>query len=330
MFTKYFQGIKMLIKNRICTIRNKKRIALLFDYNEDVITLVKQIEGRKWSASNKFWHIPFFENYLEKLNLKFNGKLEFIESTTEKTEKEKSVKNHFPPEYLETLKLKNYSEPTIKTYCLYFQRFLNYYNGTEIKAITHEQIRKYLLYLVEEKKYSTSAQNQAINSIKFYYEKVLGKPVEKYYIPRSRKELKLPVVLSKREVKQIIDCTNNLKHKAILSTIYSAGLRLSEVVNLKIADIDSERKLIYIRGGKSKKDRTTILSTELLALLRKYFKDFKPKIWLFEGVNGGQYSKRSVQEIFYKALKKQLLTKKYQYIAYGIVLQHIFWSREKT
>lgn len=111
-------------------------------------------------------------------------------------------------------------------------------------------------------------------------------------------------------MKTIINNTNNLKHKTILSTIYSAGLRLSEAVNLKIADIDNERKLIYVRGGKGKKDRTTILSLALLVLLRKYFKEFKPKVWLFEGVNGGQYSRRSVQEIFYKALKKATIDKK--------------------
>ena len=113
----------MLIKTGICTIRNEKRIALLFDYNEEVITLVKQIEGRKWSASNKFWHIPFSENYLEKLSLEFNGKLEFVEDTETKQESIIVAKPSFPPEYIETLKLKNYSEPTIKTYRLHFQRY---------------------------------------------------------------------------------------------------------------------------------------------------------------------------------------------------------------
>ncbi|MBC8526343.1 MAG: phage integrase N-terminal SAM-like domain-containing protein [Candidatus Cloacimonetes bacterium] len=139
----------------------------------------------------------------------------------------------FPVEYIETLKLKNYSESTIKTYRLHFQRFLKYYQNTKLKAITHEQIRKYLLYLVEEKKYSTSAQNQAINAIKFYYEKVLGQPVEKYYIPRPRKEKKLPEVLSsprriviqrgKEEVTIILKQIKNLKHKCIIYLIYPVG-----------------------------------------------------------------------------------------------------------
>jgi len=101
-----------------------------------------------------------------------------------------------------------------------------------------------------------------------------------------------------------------LKHKAILSTIYSAGLRLSEAVNLKIADIDSKRKLIYVRNGKGNKDRTSILSKELILILREYYKECKPKVWLFEGLGGVQYSKRSVQEIFYKALSRSNVDKK--------------------
>ena len=299
----------MLIKTGICTIRNEKRIALLFDYNEEVITLVKQIEGRKWSASNKFWHIPFSENYLEKLSLEFNGKLEFVEDTETKQKSIAVSKPSLPPEYVETLKLKNYSEPTIKTYRLHFQRFLKYYQKTKLEDLTHEQIRKYLLYLVEEKKYSTSAQNQAINSIKFYYEKVLGKPVEKYYVPRPRKEKKLPQVLSEEEVTKILKQIKNLKHKCIIYLIYSAGLRLTEVVHLKIIDIHSDRKQIFVRSAKGNKDRYVLLSESILILLREYYKKYNPKVWLFEGKPKEQYSKRSIQTIFKRAVKNSSITK---------------------
>jgi len=248
----------MQIETKECTVTGVKRIALIFKYNTEVIELVKQIEGRKWSATNKFWHLPYRDNYLKLLNKQFNGKLEFIELN-------KEIK--FPPEYLETLQLRNYSKPTIKTYRLHFQRFLKYYQNTKLKDITHEQIRKYLLYLVQEKKYSTSAQNQAINSIKFYYEKVLGKPVEKYYVPRPRREKKLPEVLSEEEVTRILKQIINLKHKCIIYLIYSAGLRLTEVVHLRIADIHSDRKQIFIRSAKGNKDRYGILSETVIELL---------------------------------------------------------------
>jgi site-specific recombinase XerD len=280
-------------------LNSEKRIALLFDYNLQTIAQIKTIQGRKWSVSEKVWHIALVENYVDVLNKQFSGKITFkIKSQPE----QKVHPQKIPPEYLETLKLKNYSEPTLKTYRHHFQRFLNYYPNTKLEDITHEQIRKYLLYLVEEKNYSTSAQNQAINSIKFYYEKVLGKPVEKYYVPRPRKEKKLPEILSEEEVIRIFQQLTNLKHKCIIYLIYSAGLRLSEVVHLKISDIQSDRKQIFIRSAKGNKDRYGILSETVLGMLRQYFKIYKPKKWLFEGQQGGQYSTRSIQSIFKKAV----------------------------
>ena len=227
-----------VIKTRIFRINNEKRIALVFDYNKDVIELIKHIKGCRWSASNKFWHIPYQENAIQTLKKRFAGKLEFVKYS------------EFPSEYLKTLKLKNYSEATIKTYRLHFQRFLKHFPEIELKYISKEQIREYLLYLVNEKHYSTSAQNQAINSIKFYYEKVLGKPVEKYYVPRPRREKRLPEVLSEEEVTKILKQIKNLKHKCIIYLIYSSGLRLTEVVHLRISDIYSDRKQIFIRSAK--------------------------------------------------------------------------------
>jgi len=304
----------MQIETRECIINDKKCIALLFRYDEDIISLVKQIEGRRWSASNKFWHIPYQENYLEVLNNKFKDKLEFIRSSTENEVK----KTHQKPSYEKALKdfsdqltLKRYSENTMVIYKEQVIRFFKYYPGADPFKLTDEDVKEYMLHLLKKKKISLSYQKQVVSAIKFYFEKVLGRDTKKYYfeIPKI-KEQRLPVVLSKNEVKKIINSTNNLKHKAILSTIYSAGLRLSEVVNLKIADIDSERKLIYIRKGKGKKDRTTILSKDLLDLLREYFKQYQPKIWLYESTSRRQYSTTSVQKLFYRTLEKTKIDKK--------------------
>ena len=187
-------------------------------------------------------------------------------------------------EYCDFLVKKDYNNATIKRYQSHFKRFLNCFQGVNPKFITDEQIRRHLLHLAKEKGYSISAQNQAISAIKLYYKNILDKKIDDYYFPRQKKE-KLPVVLSKNEIKKILNCATNLKHKAILSTIYSAGLRLSEVVNLKIADIDNEKMLIIIKGGKEKKSRNALLSKELLMLLKMYFKEYKPKIWLFENPN---------------------------------------------
>ena len=303
----------MQIETRECFINGKKRIALFFRYNEDIITLVKQIEGRRWSASNRFWHIPFQENYIEVLNNIFKGKLEFIKTTTDKEDMKTTLKPSYEKaiiDFSDQLTLKRYSQNTMVIYKEQIIRFFKYHQGIDPFKLTDENVKEYLLHLLKKKNISLSYQKQVISAIKFYFEKILGRDTKKYYfeIPRN-KELKLPVVLSKNYVKKIISSTNNVKHKAILSTIYSAGLRLSEVVNLKIADIDSERKLIYIRSAKGKKDRTSILSKELILMLRKYYKEYKPKVWLFEGLETGQYSKRSVQNIFKKSLQKSKISK---------------------
>ena len=151
-----------------------------------------------------------------------------------------------------------------------------------------------MLRQTHEKKWSESPQNQAINAIKFYYEKVLEQD-RQFYDIRPRKADKLPNVLSEEEVQQLINSIDNLKHKCILSLIYSAGLRLSESVNIRLDDILVKRKQIFIKAGKGKKDRYVILSDKILGLLTKYRQIYKPSYWLFEGMNGGQYSKRSVQ-----------------------------------
>ncbi len=295
------------IKTKQVNKDKEKRIALLFEYDTDIINIIKRIDGRKWSASQKYWHIPYSKNYVSKLNNKFKGKLSFID----KKQKERINSDiNIPAEYMETLKLKNYSEPTIKTYRLHFLRFLKYYSHFDLKDITYEQIREYLLYLVEMKEYSTSAQNQAINSIKFYYEKVLGKPVEKYYVPRPRREKKLPEVLSEEEVTRILKEIKNLKHKCIIYLIYSSGLRLSEVVHLNIGDIHSDRNQIFIRSAKGNKDRYGILSNTVIELLREYYKNYKPLKWLFEGKPGEQYSKRNIQDFFKKAVNRSGVIKR--------------------
>lgn len=164
-------------------------------------------------------------------------------------------------------------------------------------------------FLVTDRKVSTSYQNQAINAIKFYFEKVLGGKRKLYFVERPRKEQVLPTVCSVEEIQKILSSVKNSKHKAILSVIYSGGLRISELVNLPIKAIDSDRMQIHIENAKGNKDRYTILSKKVLELLRVYFKKEKPHYWLFEGVgstkeNPVQYSTRSIQSILKAALKE--------------------------
>lgn len=206
--------------------------------------------------------------------------------------------------YEQKLLLKAYSKSTISTYKSEFSRFLSFFENRTIQELTKEDIEGYLAHLINKFKISETKQNQSVNAIKWYYEKVLEKPREHYIITRAKKCKTLPSVLSEEEVFKLINAPTNIKHKTILYTIYSGGLRLSEVVNLRIRDVYSKDGCLFIKGGKGKKDRKTVLSPTLLKLLRQYYIKEKPAYWLFEGQDGGKYSTRSVQSIFRKAMTK--------------------------
>lgn len=286
-----------------------KRIKLTFNYNIELVSLIKEFELYYYDKEGRWWTLPHTENILERLKTfctNRNLKLEYIDSyNNQKTiVREKISDVEVPDSYIKKLKLLRYSEYTLRNYSSAFREYLNYFRGKPIDSLSQDQIEKYLLYLIENRHVSASYQNISINAIKFYYEKVLGNDRITVDIKRPVRENMLPEVLTEDEVERLINCTENTKHRCILMTLYSAGLRLGEVVKLKIADIDSKRKLIIVRGGKGKKDRYTLLSENLLRMLKKYYIKEKPKDWLFEGTLGGQYSMQSIQHIMADAVKR--------------------------
>ena len=161
-----------------------------------------------------------------------------------------------------------------------------------------------MLQLLEVKKLSRSSQNQAINAIKFYYEHVLNQAPKVYHLERPFKERTLPVVLNEHEVKALFNAIGNLKHKVMMMTLYAAGLRRSELLNLKEGDLDFGRGIIFIRGGKGRKDRQTILSKNLQILLKAYLAKVIPTKWLFEGPDHQPYSATSLQAILKRAVAR--------------------------
>jgi len=253
------------------------------------------------------WHINpqkiyLFEHYLnEIINVRF------IDEHNQKKMNTRPL--GLPAGYLELLQRKRYSQSTIKTYTGYFLQFMNHFREEDLKALSSKHINQYMLELINYKRISVSQQNQRINAIKFYYEKVLGRKREYHQLSRPRKDEKLPTVLTLEEVDRILNLTKNLKHKCILMTIYSGGLRRSELINLKVEDIDSQRMLIKICGAKGRKDRFTLLSEKLLDELREYYKKYRPKTWLFEGQDGNQYSATSIEKIFREAVKRSNIRK---------------------
>jgi len=299
-------------------IIDERKIILKFPFARVHVAKMKTLPCYFWDKDKKLWRFPYtaaikseIENYFERFG--FEVESNFIKTKSKELKEKKNYSNDrkLPDEYMEMLKMKRYSSNTIHTYKSAFSDFINYYQTKELDKITEKEIRNYLLYLVEKRKVSASFQNQVINAIKFYYEKVLKLEKLPYiYIDRPFKEETLPTVLSEEETQKLINSIVNLKHKSIILTIYSAGLRISELINLKIKDIDSGRKAVIIKGAKGKKDRNSLLSEKLLLYLRRYYREFKPKKWLFEGQKGEQYSESSIQHIFRRACTEAKIMKK--------------------
>ena len=177
--------------------------------------------------------------------------------------------------------------------------------------LTEEKIRRYLYHLIEERKASQAVISQSYSALKFFFENTLQQQWDSLKIPRSKQQKKLPGVLSKREVELIFSCTSNLKHRAILTTTYSAGLRISEATRLKVSDIDSERMTIRVNEGKGFKDRYTLLGERNLEILRRYYKAYRPSEWLFPGRNPSEpVSVSCVQRVFKASLHKAGIKKK--------------------
>jgi site-specific recombinase XerD len=202
------------------------------------------------------------------------------------------------------LELRGYSPTTIKHYIENVSRFAKHFNQSP-ELLGEDQIREYLHYCIMEKHLSEGTVNYINGSLKFFYTKILKINWNNDMLPRMKEGKKLPVVLSKSEVKAILDATDNLKHKAILMTIYGAGLRISEAAKLKGLDIDSNNMQIVIRQGKGKKDRYSLLSKTNLNLLRDYWKRYQPGDYLFPGKNATDHiSVRAIQKTFDQALAK--------------------------
>ena len=231
------------------------------------------------------------------------------------------------------LVLKAYSPSTIKTYLNEMSQLLQTIGKTSADSLTTEQLKRYFVHCFEKLQLTENTLHSRINALKFYYEQVLGRAKFFWEIPRPKKPLQLPKLLNEEELRKLFNALVNKKHKAMLFTAYSAGLRVSEIVNLKIADIDSKRMQIFIERAKGKKDRYVNLSPVLLDILRKYISLYqpKPKVYLFESEQTlGAYPTRTVQQIFTAAKHKAGIKKILAYIVYATALPLTCWLREQT
>ncbi len=221
----------------------------------------------------------------------------------------KKIEAHLIQAFIKHMQILRYRHNSIQTYKSAMVVFLSDFYPTKAHNVTEKRIENYIHYKITHQKISFSYQKHLLGAITLFYREVIGRTLHIKHLYPKRTERVLPTILSVTEVKKIIDSIHNLKQKAIISTIYSAGLRLSEAIHLKKTDINSARMLIHIRNAKGAKDREVMLSEKLLTLLRTYFLQYRPKLWLFEGQTKGKYSARSIQNIFKHALAKTNISK---------------------
>lgn len=338
------KGVKRTVVLEHLVHEAKRCIALNCPYDADLIAAAKKA-GATWSASHKRWYVPNAPEHLQAIFAAFKG-VAWVDMNglRKKGEAAPARATPQPPRNQATkgkqgspavtvakpprtvlpalstaqqealaamqrkLQIARYSANTIDTYLNATKLFFQHYPKKNPKDISAADIEAYQHELASTRKVSNSYLNQVVNAVRYYYKDVLGDAYRVKFIERPLGERKLPKVLSEQEVAAILKAPTNLKHRCILMLIYSAGLRLGELIALERTDIIPERKQVLIRGGKGGKDRVSLLSERLLKLLDEYLVAYTPRHFLFEGPNGARYSDTSVQQIFKHAKQKAGIT----------------------
>jgi integrase/recombinase XerD len=216
---------------------------------------------------------------------------------------DKVNKNELISKYEAKLILKNYSKNTIDVYLSGVRIFIDFIQKHKVKNVTSDTLEQFYKFAAIDLNYGYSMMKQLLASVKFLYHEVLKEPIDFDFNIKMKKPSTIPEVLSVEEVQRFLNTVTNLKHKSIFTLCYSAGLRVGEILNLKISDIDSNRMQIRVHQAKGKKDRYSLLSPKVLVLLRQYVTEYNPKVYLFEGQNGGKYSSASIQNLMRKHRK---------------------------
>lgn len=302
--------------------RNNARVFLRFQKDDTATALVRSLPNAQWSATQIAWHVAYSETISQQVCDLFYplGVRVFKKNTYDSIKlPQKPIENIIIKPIAELnnaardkikdftywLRSKRYSESTIHTYTESLSTFLKYFNQKSIQEITNDDVIKFNNEYVIARNLSASFQNQVVNAIKLFFKTIELKSMETDRIHRPKNPKLLPNVLSKEEVKLILNAHGNIKHKAMLSLIYSCGLRCGELLRLKPEHIDSKRNVLIIKQAKGRKDRIAPLSIKIVEMLRAYYSIYKPTIYLFEGKEKKEpYDERSLQNVLKQAVAK--------------------------
>jgi site-specific recombinase XerD len=302
---------------------NQQRLKVELPYSTQNQALIKQVPGRQWSQTLKSWHVPDNEESRSWIARLWGTPMpEAAEAqatlvaakaaTPPATDPIFAINEPHLQRCKEQLVLQGMSKSTQRTYLSELGRLLRDIRHEDATAFTTDRLRRYLAWCSETRHLTEHTLHSRINALKFFYEQVLGRERLFFDIPRPKRPLQLPKLLNEDELARLFNALENKKHKAMLFTTYSAGLRVSELANLRIANIDSGRMQIHIEHAKGKKDRYVNLSPVLLHVLRNYIKTYHkpPKEYLFESEQtGGPYPTRTIQQIFSTAKAKARIAK---------------------
>jgi len=298
--------------------RGKSQIGLFFKYDEKLKNQLKQL-GYEFSITHTCWYIENNDENKRKLLQTIGNSVEimvskensnFLKNTTNHRSNLSDHVQHELNEFENYLQGLRYGTRTIQVYMDLARLFLGYYKQKKIEEITNEDVERFNYEVIIKRHYSSSYQRQLMGVLRLLFKRKRGIQLNMETIQRPRKEYTLPEVLSQEEVLAIISRIDNIKHRSIISLLYAAGLRISEIINLKISDIDSNRMQIRIAGAKGKKDRYVALSDKILVLLKNYYTEYHPQVYLFNGQDKEKYSDESIRQILKEACRKAGISKK--------------------
>ncbi|MFC2125145.1 tyrosine-type recombinase/integrase [Bacteroidota bacterium] len=299
--------------------RGHLRIGIRFNYSQELEMYIKNLPARRWSRTHKCWYIDYSPENIDFIIQSLSGKVNIDSSLF--SSKTSSNQSKFSIHLNEAIKVKlnqfkiwleqrRYSPRTVETYTNLMKGFLIYFKEKPIENICLEDIEAFNKYFIIGNNYSIAYQRQMVSSLKLFFQQVEKRSLQIDQLQHPRKEWKLPIVFSKGEIRAILGSIRNIKHKTAIAILYGAGLRISELLNLKLSDIDSDRKVLHIRSGKGRKDRMVSISDMMLIMLREYYRAYRSKEYLFEGLAGEKYSANSCRAVLKRAMAKTGIRKK--------------------
>lgn len=300
--------------------RNAEQILIKFAYNESIKAIVKSIPGALWSTQLKSWYIPLSTKNLNNLKTALQPValvkdcVVFTQLNSSRHQKRKRVLNAASRKillgYRQYLKGKRYSDSTVKTYLTLTADLIEFYNEVDIKDLNNRSVEVFIEQVMIPKQYAISTHRQFISSLRHFKAFYPECQIDELKLELPKKDKLLPTVLSKEEVIDLIRTTANLKHRCIIALLYACGLRIGELINLELNHIDIDRKQLFIKKAKGRKDRYVILADSFLPLLSNYLNTYAPSFYLFEGQGKNKYSAESIRSFLKRSCKAARIKKR--------------------